>query len=177
MIKMMLVAAFLVAIAAMACGPSATTSESDPSASPQPTEKSGPALLLSEESAISILQVYLQECILSSRGPNTLSTYNRTNPLSEQERKRLKDLLMDLATEENGNFEWSASYHGVTEVPRTNTEAETWVVIGPGFEKAGSQFVVPGRWQVYAGERRAYYLDAHARLVSQEYHRFSTCSG
>ena len=61
--QMILVAAFIVAIATMACGPSATTSESDSGASQQQPEESGPALLLSEESAISILQVYLQDCL------------------------------------------------------------------------------------------------------------------
>ena len=151
MMQMILVAAFLVAIATIACGPSATTSESESSTNPNQSRGAGPALLLSEESAISILQAYLQECMLSWGGPNRFSTYNRANPLSEQEKKLLKDLLMDLATGENGNFEWSASYHGVTEIPGTNTEAETWVVIGPGLERAGSHFVVPGRWKVYAG--------------------------
>ena len=171
----------LVAITTMACGPSATTSESDSGTSTQQPEASDPALLLSEESAISILQAYLQERVLSWDGPNRFSTYNSANPLSEQEKKRLKDLLFDLATGENGEFEWSASYHGVTEVPNSYTragtaiEAETWVVIGPGLERAGSQFVVPGRWKVYAGHRRAYYLDAPARLALAEYTRFSTC--
>ena len=181
MMRMMLFAAFLVSIATMACVPSATTSESDSSASPQQPEESGPALLLSEESAISILQHFLQECVQSWDGPYKGSTYNSANPLSEQEKERLKDLLINLAAGENEDFEWSASYHGVTEVPNTtnragfNTEAETWVVIGPGLERAGSQSAAPGRWKVYAGHRRAYYLDAPARLALEEYTRFSTC--
>lgn len=173
--RVFLVVVSLVAIAIMACGPSAGQTESESSTNSEQLDESGPALLLSEGSAISILQAYLQECVLSWGGPNRFSTYNRANPLSEQEKKRLKDLLTDLATRENGNFEWSASYHGVTEVPRMNTKAETWVVIGPGLERAGSQFVVPGRWKVYAGHRSAYYLDAPARLVLAEYTRFSTC--
>jgi hypothetical protein len=64
MMQMILVAAFLVAIATIACGPSATTSESDSGTSPQQPEESGPALLLSEESAISILRAFLQDCVL-----------------------------------------------------------------------------------------------------------------
>lgn len=89
---------------------------------------------------------------------------------------------MDLATGTNGDFAWSASYHGVTEVPNTanlmpgtNTEAETWVVIGPGLERAGSQFVVPGRWKVYAGHRSAYYLDPPTRLALEEYDSYDSC--
>ena len=182
MMQMILVAMSLVAIVMMGCGSSATTSESESNTSPEQPEESGPALLLSEESAISILQAYLQECVLSWAGPNRFSTYNRANPLSEQEKERLRDLLIDLATGENGDFEWSASYHGITEVPNTanrmtgtNTEAETWVVIGPGLERTGSPIVVPGRWKVYAGHRSAYYLDASARLALAEYTRFSTC--
>ena len=64
MMQMILVAAFLIAITTMACGPSDTTSESDSGTSTQQPEAFDPALLLSEESAISILQAYLQECVL-----------------------------------------------------------------------------------------------------------------
>ena len=63
MLQMILVAAFLIAITTMACRPSATTSESDSGTSTQQPEASDPALLLSEESAISILQTFLQDCL------------------------------------------------------------------------------------------------------------------
>ena len=180
---MILVAAFLVVIATMACGPSATTPESDSGTSPQQSGDTGPALLLSEGSAISILQTFLQDCLLGWDerwdGRYKTSPYNEKNPLTEQEMNRLMNLLMDLATGENGDFEWLASYHGVTELPgmasRYEPEAETWVVIGPGLERAGSQVVVPGRWKVYAGHQEAYYLDAPARLALAEYDRFWTC--
>ena len=186
MMRMFLVAMSLVAIVMMGCGPSATTSESDSGASPQQPGESAPALLLDEESAISILQHFLQECVQSWDkrwdGPYRTSPYNEKNPLAEQEMKRLRSLLIDLATGENGDLEWSASYHGVTDVSNTtnlvtgmSTEAETWVVIGPGLERAGSQLVVPGRWRVYAGIKDVYYLDAPARLALQEYNRFWTC--
>ena len=170
MMQMILVAAFLVAIVTMACGPLATTSESDSGTSPQQTEESDPALLLSEESAISILQTFLQECVFSWD-----KVYPNQIPPAAQEKK---SWLMDLATGTTGDLAWSASYHGVTEVPNTtnlitgtNTEAETWLVIGPGLERAGSQLVVPGRWKVYAGIKNAYYLDAPARLALEEYNK------
>ena len=176
MMRMMLFAAFLVSIATMACVPSATTSESDSGASPQPPGESGPALLLDEESAISILQAFLLECVL-----NWDKGYSNEIPPSAQEKK---SWLTDLATGTSEDFEWSASYHGVTEVPNTanragfNLESETWVVIGPGLERAKSQLVVPGRWKVYAGQQRAFYLDAPARLAYEEYNkifRFGSC--
>ena len=185
MMKMTLAITFLVAMAILACGPSATTSDSDPGVSAQPTEKSGPTLLLDEKSAISILQHYLQECLQSWEerwdGPFRTSEYNENNPLSEQEMKLLMNQLMDLASETTGDIAWSASHHGVTEVPfsytpvRTAIEAETWVVIGPGLESAESQLATAGRWKVYAGHKRADYLDAPARLALQEYNRFLTC--
>ena len=56
--------------------------------------------------------------------PYNTSTYNEENPLTEQEMNRLMGLLADLTTGQHGGLEWSASYHGVTEVPRRNTEAE-----------------------------------------------------
>ena len=162
----------LVAIAMMACGPSATTSESESSTNQKQPAESDPALLLSEESAISILQTFLHECLL---GWDAVYSPNQI-PTSEQEKK---SWLIDLATRTSGDFDWSASYHGVTEVPDTanritgtTTEAETWLVIGPGLERAESQLVVPGRWKVYAGYRRAYYLDAPARLAYEEFNKW-----
>ena len=207
MMQIMLVAAFLVAIAMLGCGPSATTSESESNTTPQQPEESGSALLLSEESAISILQHFLQECVQSwddaykgqqisndawrnraARFSRELGTVVPTYtprppdqyrlPQSEQEKK---SWLSDLATGTTGGIVWSASYHGVTEVPNTanragiNLEAETWVVIGPGLERAGSQSAAPGRWKVYAGHRRAYYLDAPARLALAEYDSYDSC--
>ena len=185
MMRLILVAVSLVAIATMACGTSATTSESDSGTSPKQPGKSDPSLLLDEESAILILRTFLQECLQSWDerwdGPYNTSEYNEKNPLTEQEMKELMNLLMDLATGTAGDFPWSASYHGVTEVPnrytriRTAVEAETWLVIGPGLERAGSQVVVPGRWKIYAEHQRAGYVDAPARLALAEYNRFLTC--
>ncbi len=224
MMQMILVAVFLVAITTMACGPSATTSESDSGTSPQQPDESGPALLLSEESAISILQTFLQDCVLSwdrayanqmssqmhsakptlfdrkealrkanarrraeLRGtvfptstPRPTPTPRPPDPLPPSEQEK-KSWLIDLATGTTGDFAWSASYHGVTEVPNSYTragtaiEAETWVVIGPSLERVESQLATPGRWKVYAGHRRAYYLDPPARLALEEYDRYDSC--
>lgn len=172
MMQMTLATMFLVAIAMMACGPSALPTESGSSTNSAQPEESDPALLLDEKSAISILQTFLHECLL---GWDAVYSPNQI-PTSEQEKK---SWLMDLATGTSGEFDWSASYHGVTEVPDTanritgtTTEAETWLVIGPGLERAGSQLVVPGRWKVYAGYRRAYYLDASARLAYEEFNEW-----
>ena len=63
--QIILVTAFLIAVATMACASPAATLESDSASSSQQPEESGPALLLDEESAISILQTYLQECVIS----------------------------------------------------------------------------------------------------------------
>ena len=173
--QMVLVAAFLVAIAMIACGPSATMSESESSTNPKQPEESGPALLLDEESAILILQAYLQECVL---GLDNLPGRDWESLPAEEK----KSWLIDLATGTTGDFAWSASYHGVTEVPNrytrlaTAVEAETWVVIGPGLERPESQVVVPGRWKVYAGHREAHYLDAPARLALAEYDSYNSCS-
>ena len=199
MMRMVLVAAFLVAIATMACGPSATTSESDSGTSPQQSLESGPAWLLSEESAISILQTFLKDCLLSWDGAyegqiNVARTNDRrardfsrrkgrviptATPLSPADyqlppsAQEKKSWLMDLATGTAGDILWSAQYHGVTELGQT--EDETWVVIGPGLERAESQLATPGRWKVYAGHRRAYYLDPPARLALEEYDSYNSC--
>ena len=223
--RMILVAAFLVAIATVACGPSATTPESDFGASPQQPKDSSPALLLSEESAISILQTFLQDCLhgwedayagqMKFEQSDAIIWANRQNgsvrrteelnrilgtvfptatpwptptplppdllhlPTSEQEKK---SWFIDLATGTIGDIAWSASYHGVTEVPPTSslrsgtkTKDETWVVIGPGLERAESQLATPGRWKVYAGHRRAYHLDSAARLALEEYDSYNSC--
>ena len=207
MLQMILVAAFLIAITTMACRPSATTSESDSGTSTQQPEASDPALLLSEESAISILQDYLQECVLGwdgayegqitearahrfrarsfSRSMGTvfptstpLSPVDYQLPPSEQQKK---SWLIDLASKTTGDIVWSASHHGIAEVPnvysriRTAIEAETWVVIGPGLERSGGASAAPGRWQVYAGHQRAYYLDAPARRALEEYDSYDSC--
>ena len=225
MMQMILVAVFLVAITTMACGPSATTSESDSGTSPQQPDESGPALLLSEESAISILQTFLQDCVLSWDrayanqmssqmhsakptlfdrkeafaqgechvvGPNFGEQFFQHLPLGlllllgrptlclRPNRKRNRGLSI-WQPETTGDFAWSASYHGVTEVPNSYTragtaiEAETWVVIGPSLERVESQLATPGRWKVYAGHRRAYYLDPPARLALEEYDRYDSC--
>ena len=171
----LLVIVFFAAIAMMACRPSIMPTESESSASPKQSEQSGPVLLLDEASAISILQAYLQECVL---------VWNISQ--SEQERK---SWMMSLATGIAGDFAWSASYHGVTEVPNEYSrvgniprpvEAETWLVIGPGFIQSGfnrpdSASVVPGRWKVYAGFERVYYVDAPARLALEEFDIYNSC--
>ena len=214
--QIILVAAFLVAIATITCGPSATTPVPDSGTGPQSTEKSGPALLLDEESAISILQTFLQDCVLSwdtthagrirffrsdamrafhygeemdrirTREPRTpRPTFTPLPPEAYQlpsSAREKQSWLIDLATGTTGDFVWSANYHGVTEVPistnpvrGSNTKAETWVVIGPGLDRSGSQSATPGRWQVYAGHQRAYYLDAPARLALEEYDSYNSC--
>lgn len=182
MMRTLLVAGFLVAIALVACGPTAMPTESESTSNQEQPEESGPALLLSEESAISILQAFLHDCVL---GWDNLP--DRENLPSKENRS----WLIDIANGTAGDVVWSANYHGVTEVPNstnvltgTNTEAETWVVIGPGLERAGGQVVVPGRWKIYAGHQKAYYLDAPARLALVQYNlegygsygmRYSSC--
>ena len=60
--RIIIVVAFLIGMATMACAPSATTSESESNTSPEQSRESSPSLLLDEQSAIGILQGYLQEC-------------------------------------------------------------------------------------------------------------------
>ena len=220
MMQIILVAAFLIAVATMACASPAATLESDSASSSQQPEASGPALLLDEESAISILQTYLQECViswdeayadqmararvqsismaerreilrrsnarLSAELEGTVFPTNTPRPTSTpdqlpQSEQQKKSWLMGLATGTTGDFVWSASYHGIAEVPNvysrrgTAIESETWVVIGPGLKRAGSESATRGRWQVYAGHQRAHYLDAPARLALEEYDSFDSC--
>ena len=173
--QIFLVVMSLMLMATMACDPASTPVPESFSTSkpPQPTIHL-PALLLSEDSAISILQTFLQECVLN---------WDRSYAHQEADQQK-KSWLMDLATGTTGDFAWSTSYHGVTEVPDTanrvtgtNEEAETWLVIGPGLERAGSQVVVPGRWKVYAGHRGSYFVDAPARLSLEEYNHVKTRFG
>ena len=172
MMRVILVATFLISIVTMACGASAITSESDSGASPQQSEESGPALLLSEESAISILQSFLQECVLgwdNQSGGESLP--------SEESKSR----LIDIAAGTTGDIVWSARFHGVTKVPGRFThqgnllEEETWVVIGPGFAREEAQLVVPARWKVYAGIWEAYALDVPTRIALEEYDSYGSC--
>ena len=211
MMRMILVAMSLVAIVMMGCGPSARTSESDSGTSPQQPEESGPALLLHEESAISILQVYLQDCldgwdsvhanrVKAQMRSAAREAYYKENPRSRPSgrwavltpeprltfaplqpsqlrlppsEQQKKSWLMDLATGTTGDLLWSAQYHGVTELDRT--EYEIWVVIGQGLERAESQLATPGRWKVYSERRRAQYLDPAARLALEEYGSTDSC--
>ena len=228
LMRVILVAMCLVAIAMMACGPSAMPTESESSTNSEQPEESGPALLLSEESAISILQVYLQDClhgwdfVYANRvreqmrtPPPALTSFERREALRKGNARRSAELqgtvfptstprptrtplppdllrlppseqqkkswLMALATGPTGDIVWSAKHHGVSEVPNSYTragtaiEAETWVVIGPGLGVAGNNRPLPGRWQVYAGHQRAYYLDAPARLALEEYDSYDSC--
>ena len=80
---------------------------------------------------------------------------------------------MEMATGTAGSIIWSAQYYGTTQLGRT--EAETWIVIGPGLQIAKSQLAAPGRWKVYAGQQRALYLDAPARLALEEYDSYDSC--
>ncbi len=220
MMQIILVTAFLITVATMACASPAATLESDSASSSQQPEESGPALLLDEESAISILQAYLQECViswdeayanqmararvqsismaerreilrrsnarLSAELKGTVFPTNTPRPTSTpdqlpQSEQQKKSWLMDLATGTTGDFVWSASYHGIAEVPNvysrrgTAIESETWVVIGPGFKRAGSESATRGRWQVYAGHQAAHYLDAPARPALEEYDSYDSC--
>ena len=205
----MLVIVFFAAIAMMACGPSDMPAESKSDASPK---QSGPALLLDESSAISILQAYLQECLrgwdgvyasrtkveihratreafydkhyrrnwMTPRPPLTYAPVPSDElqlPPSEQEKQ---SWLMGLATGTVEGVAWSASYHGVTEVPKGYSptgpaRTETWVVIGPGFDRPDSPSSVPGRWKVYAGVEQVDYVDAPARLALEAYDSYDSC--
>ena len=222
----MMVIVFFAAIAMIACGPSVMPLESESNANPSNQEQSGTVLLLDEESAISILQTYLQECVLGwdesharrtdRQRTEAISAVRRANsytqmiektgymgrkvsqtstprpfptplppdllrlPASKQEKQ---SWLMGLATGTVGAFAWSASYHGVTEVPELYvynrgfgpSRSETWVVIGPGFDGSDNTEVVPGRWKVYAGFEQVDYVDAPARLAIEEYDSYNSC--
>ena len=202
MMQIILVAAFLIAVATMACASPAATLESDSASSSQQPEDPGSALLLDERSAISILQSYLHDCLLdwdethAFRVANgmrmaTQTAYFRGSgryasmltptptfvppppeqlPASEQEKK---SWLMDMAIGTAGSIIWSAQYYGTTQLGRT--EAETWIVIGPGLQITESQLAAPGRWKVYAGHQGAHYLDAPARLALEEYDSYDSC--
>ncbi len=173
-----LIAAVSVVILAMAaCG--LGTEPGSESASRDGTAQGGEpptGLLLSEDSAISIVQTFLQECVLSWNVEH-VSAYRkmqRGGPVPSDQ-----GWWMDLASGKTGGIEWSTQHHGVTEVLFNHgiravpqTFAETWIVIGPGFRRVASGLaVVPGRWQVYAGHRSPYALDAPARLALEEYKR------
>ena len=164
MMQITLVAVFLIAVATMACASPAATLESDSASSSQQPADSGPALLLDEESAISILQTYLQECViswdeayanqmararvqsismaerreilrrsnarLSAELRGTVFPTNTPRPASTpdqlpQSEQQKKSWLMDLATGTTGDFVWSASYHGIAEIPNAFTRAGT----------------------------------------------------
>ena len=187
--RIFLVAMCLLAIALTACDTtSAPVSESGSSTSQTQVEESGPALLLSEDSAILILQTYLQDCVLSwsvEHESYFKEEMERGRPLPSDEEQKW---WMDLATGSVGDTVWSAQYYGVTDFPapynRRLPSTETWVVIGPGLQRAtGELEIVPGRWKVYAGHRIAYSLDAPARLAMEEYKKpldtyfDSDCSG
>ena len=202
--RMFLIAMCLLAMGLTACDTaSAPISESGGSTGPVQLEESDPALLLSEDSAISIVQAFLQECVLSwsvehappasendaERGTRTNNGWDYEAWLAElrAERKMKRGAplpseqeqtwWMNLATGTARDVTWSAQYHGVTEIPnsfdrlsRDSINSETWIVVGPGFGRAGTELeVVPGRWKVYAGHRLAYALDAPARLAIEEY--------
>ena len=151
----------LFAIAMMACGPSESDPDASPKPSPEQSGKSSRVLLLSEESAITILQSYLQGCL------------GRWSDNDVEQDAAIHSWLMGLATGTIGDIVWSARYHGVAEHPDPYVQAkvETWVVIGPGLEGGESRIVVPGRWRVYAGRLDADYLDVPANLAREEYNR------
>ena len=180
-----------------AVAPSASepTSNDDSVQSEKP--RSGSGLLLSEDSAISILQTYLQDCVLRwdtvykarlAEREASIALWGEmswTPPpaIAPTPSERVKMWLMDLAIRTNGEIVWSAKYHGVTELPNSfdllsgdTISSETWLVIGLGFKRDGSDLEpVPGRWKVYAGHREAFYLDAPARLALQEYNIYRAC--
>ena len=155
--RMFLVVMGLVIIITTACGPPQTPiSESVSSANPIQPDESRVARLLSEDSAVSILQTYLQECVLSWDVEYEPPIWKperemqRGAPVPSEQEQRW---WMNLATGAIGGIAWSAQYHGVTELPNAfdyqgnKISAETWVVIGPGFRRAGSELaIVPGRW-------------------------------
>ncbi len=161
--RIFLIALCTLTIAVIACDPTST-----PIRTPAQPAEPTPALLLTEDSAISILQSYLQECVLSwdieyvvwFRGDELKMQRGRPLP-SDQAQK----WWMDLASGATGDIEWSAQFQGVTSAGK-----ERWVVIGPGFRRAASELiVVPGRWTVFPAQRVPGALDAPAQLASEEY--------
>ena len=220
--RIIIVVAFLIGIATMACAPSATTSESESNTTPEKPREPSPSLLLDEQSAIGILQSYLQECALgwdkayakqmarvrtrvrpsmaemrertrkynsrlSAELKGTVFPTNPPRPTSTpdplpQSEQQKKSWLMDLATGTIRDMDWSARHIGIAEVPGvfsrkgTAVEVESWVVVGPGLQRAGGESVVTqGRWQVYAGHQKADYLDAPARLALEKYDSYDSC--
>jgi hypothetical protein len=187
----------LMVLALAGCEPTAPsasepTSNDDSVQSEKP--RSGSGLLLSEDSAISILQTYLQDCVLRwdtvykallADREDSIAVWGEGSSwippaVAPIPSDRVKMRLMDLAIRTNGEIVWSAKYHGVTELPDSfdfdRQSSETWLVIGPGFKREGSDLeTVPGRWKVYAGHREAFYLDAPARLALQEYNIYRAC--
>ena len=178
--------------------PSASESTSNDDSVQSENPRSGSGLLLSEDSAISILQTYLQDCVLrwdtvykarlAEREDSIalwgeMFSWTPPPPIAPTPSERVKMWLMDLAIRTNGEIVWSAKYHGVTELPNSfgresgdMISSETWLVIGLGFKREGSDLeTVPGRWKVYAGHREAFYLDAPARLALQEYNIYGAC--
>ena len=163
--RIFLIAIYLTIIALTACDP---TSDSDLSTSPTQPAEPTPSLLLSEDSAISILQAFLQDCVLSwnveyviwLRGDEL--KMQRGSPLPSDEAQRW---WMDLANGVAGDIEWSAQFQGVTSAGK-----ERWVVIGPGFRRSASEpVVVPGRWTVFPAQRVPGALDAPAQLARDAY--------
>jgi len=167
--RIFLIAMGLLAMGLTACDTtsipvSESTSIETPTQPAQPT----PALLLTEDSAISILQTYLQDCVLSwdieyvvwLRGDEL--KMQRGSPLPSDEEQQW---WMDLASGATGDIEWSAQFQGVDSANR-----ERWVVIGPGFRRSASEMiVVPGRWTVFPAQRVSGALDAPAQLAREEY--------
>ena len=140
------------------------TSESTSNNGLVQSEEPRSGLLLSEDSAISILQSYLQECVLSWNVEHESIIQHemkRGAPVPSAQEQRW---WLDLAMGATGELDWSAQYHGVTP-----EGAETWVVIGPGFRRAARELaIVSGRWKVYSQRRIAYPLDAAAQLAIEE---------
>ena len=150
----------------LACDTSSTSEMESVSSTRQmsPGETSA-GFLLTEDSAVSILQNYLQECVLSWRveheSPVLGWEMERGRPLPSEREQRW---WMDLASAAIGEIEWSAEYYG------SSGGSETWVVVGPGLKRGEGDFaVVSGRWRVTSGNRIASPLDGPARLAQEEY--------
>ena len=170
--KLVLVVGGALMMTLQACGPQA-----DRHVTPVPSQAteivSAPKAMttLSEDAAISILKYFLQDCILSWDVKHASlfgdRKMKRGGPIPRGEQRKW---LTGVASGDTKDFTWSATYQGMTVAPFQVSKEETWVVIGPGFQRTNRGLAhVPGRWKVWAGNRVAYSLDGPARVAKETY--------
>ena len=162
------ISAVLILLLSLACEPS-----SGPTTMPTPTTNQS-TFLLSEASAISIVQSYLQGCVLSWDTPSphqssSVLKVTRGGPVPGN-----RGQWLDVATGVRGP-NWSASYYGTAQHPRSVVpqESESWLVIGVGFSRTaeGELEINQGRWQVYAGNVRPWPIDSASRVALKEFEK------